>query len=69
MMSLSDALSNIPNIRELVPEIKRLMRGSSVMVPRSRLPLPETNAQQSPNLLKVVSPDGSLLILDRKSVV
>ncbi|MEW6111003.1 MAG: tRNA pseudouridine(55) synthase TruB [Thermodesulfobacteriota bacterium] len=65
MVSLSDALSHIPNIRALVPEIKRLMRGSSVVVPRSRLPLPETNAQQSVNLLKVVSPDGSLLILVR----
>ncbi|MBI5252344.1 MAG: tRNA pseudouridine(55) synthase TruB [Desulfomonile tiedjei] len=61
LIGISAALDHIPELHVLPGEVARLMRGTSVSFPRSRLTLgPDT-----PRLLKIVSGNGRLLILVR----
>jgi tRNA pseudouridine55 synthase len=67
LISLADALSHIPEMKVLPAETRKLMRGNSVSVARSRLPVSATEETTSTGMLKVVSADGNLLILVRPS--
>ncbi len=61
LIGIPAALSHIPELQVLPGEVRRLMRGTSVSFPRTRLPL----GQDQPRLLKIVSGNGGLLILVR----
>ncbi len=66
LIDLPTALAHIPDIQVFPQEIRRLVKGSSVSIARSRLPEAAGNAGQSfSHLYKVVSGDGSLVILVR----
>ncbi len=65
LIGLPDALAHVPDLQALPGEVRRLMRGSQVTLPRSRFansgPVPE----QTPQVLKIVSGKGGLVILVR----
>lgn len=61
LIRISSALEHIPELHVLPGEVRRLMRGTLITIPRSRLPL----GSDLPRLLKIVSGNGDLLILVR----
>lgn len=65
LIRLSEALGHIPNLQAFPNEIRRLMRGSSVVLSRSRFPAPNGVTNQHTQLLKIVSGEGDLVILVR----
>jgi tRNA pseudouridine55 synthase len=65
LISLSDALAHIPDLPVLPTEVRKLMRGAPVAVPRSRLSLAGSSADNPARLFKIVSGNGGILILVR----
>lgn len=65
LIDLARALSHIPDLQVAAPELRRLMRGSPVTLPRSRLPESEPAQDIQPRLLKIASTKGGLVILVR----
>lgn len=65
LISLSQALAHIPELAVTPTEVKKLMRGTAVTMPRSRLGASISCAEPSPRLLKISSGNGGLLILVR----
>jgi tRNA pseudouridine55 synthase len=66
LVALPDALAHIPDIQATLAEIRKLMKGASVSVVRSRLPRPEDTPNMSRlALFKIVSGEGGLVILVR----
>ncbi len=61
LIRIATALNHIPELPILPAEVRRLMRGTSVSFPRSRLPI----ELDTPRLMKIVSGNGGLLILVR----
>jgi tRNA pseudouridine55 synthase len=59
LVGIAPALNHIPDLHVLPAEVRRLMRGTSVSLPRTRLPV----TSDIPRLLKIVSGNGGLLIL------
>jgi tRNA pseudouridine55 synthase len=64
LIDLPNALAHIPEVKVLPAETRRLMRGSTVGVARSRLPGAD-GSEDIATIFKVVSGDGNLLILVR----
>lgn len=65
LISLARALSHIPDLPILPSEVRRLMKGGAVHLPRSRVPPLYSVANQHERLFKIVSGDGGLVILVR----
>lgn len=66
LIDLPTALGHIPDVQVFPQEIRRLVKGSPVSIARSRLPEHPGNAGLGhAHLYKVVSGDGSLIILVR----
>jgi tRNA pseudouridine55 synthase len=65
LIGLSQALSHIPDLPVTPIEVKRLMRGTAVMIPRSRLSIAAAGGETFPRLLKTSSGNGGLIILVR----
>ncbi len=65
LISLSQALSHIPDLPVTPTEVKRLMRGTAIVMPRSRLSLPCAGGEIFPRLLKISSGNGGLIIIVR----
>lgn len=65
LISLPDALSHIPDLQAMPGEVRRLMRGSQVTLPRSRFACTGDTLDQMPLIFKIVSGKGGLLILVR----
>jgi tRNA pseudouridine55 synthase len=65
LIDLAQALSHIPDLMASAPELRRLMRGSPVNIPRSRLSRPNSTADDQPRLFKIASGNGGLVILVR----
>jgi tRNA pseudouridine55 synthase len=65
MIPLAQALAHIPTLTVLAAEARKLMRGSQVIVPRSRLLVPTDAAEPFPRLYKIVSGNDGLIILVR----
>lgn len=65
LISLARALSHIPDLQATMPEVRRLMRGADVTVPRARLPVADDPLEPPPRLYKIVSGNDGLLILVR----
>ncbi len=65
IISLPDALAHIPDLPALPTEIRKLMQGAPVAVPRSRLALAGVTPDKPVRLFKIVSGNGSILILVR----
>ena len=65
LLSLSVALAHIPDLQVMMHELKRLMRGSPIRAPQSRLPSISATDGARQGLLKAASPDGSLIVLVR----
>jgi tRNA pseudouridine55 synthase len=65
LIALPDALSHIPDLPALPGEVRRLMRGSQVTLPRSRFACDGSFVDQKPRTFKIVSGKGGLVILVR----
>jgi tRNA pseudouridine55 synthase len=65
IISLQDALAHIPDLPVLPTEVRKLMQGAPVSVPRSRLALAGSTADKPARLFKIVSGNGGILILVR----
>ena len=65
IISLADALAHIPDLPVLPTEVRKLMQGAPVAVPRSRLSLASASADKPARLFKIVSGNGGILILVR----
>lgn len=65
LIGLADALSHLPNLPVTSTEARRLMRGATVNLVRSRLFAAANSHEQIPRLLKIVSPKGDLMLLVR----
>jgi tRNA pseudouridine55 synthase len=65
LISLPDALAHIPDLPVLPTEVRKLMQGAPVAVPRSRLVLAGETADKPVRLFKIVSGNGGILILVR----
>ncbi|MFH1116064.1 MAG: tRNA pseudouridine(55) synthase TruB [Pseudomonadota bacterium] len=65
LIDLAKALSHIPDIQVSAPELRRLMRGNSLEIARSRLPRSDSSFNGQERLLKIASSTGSLVILVR----
>lgn len=66
LIDLATALGHVPDIQMVPQEIRRLIKGSPVTISRTRLPAEAHDANNhQARLYKVVSGDGSLLILVR----
>lgn len=65
LIALPEALAHIPELSVFPLEVRRLMRGTSVNVPRSRLAVLKPAADRQPRLFKIVTGDGDLVILVR----
>lgn len=65
LISLARALSHIPDLQVTIAEVRRLMRGTEVIVPRGRLPVPDDPLEPQPRLYKIVSGNDGLVILVR----
>jgi tRNA pseudouridine55 synthase len=65
LIGLARALSHIPDLQVTIAEVRRLMRGTEVIVPRGRLPVPDDPLEPQPRLYKIVSGNDGLVILVR----
>lgn len=65
LISLAQALDHMPTLAVLAAEARRLMRGSPIVVPRSRLIAPGNDTASPPRLYKIVAGDQGLVILVR----
>ncbi|MGO9567134.1 MAG: tRNA pseudouridine(55) synthase TruB [Desulfomonilaceae bacterium] len=65
IISLPDALSHIPDLPVLPTEVRKLMQGAPVAVPRTRLSLAGASTDKPARLFKIVSGNGGILILVR----
>ncbi len=65
IIDLTDALAHIPDLPVLPTEVRKLMQGAPVAVPRSRLALAGSAADKPARLFKIVSGNGGILILVR----
>jgi len=65
LVSLTDALAHIPDFPVLPTEVRKLMQGAAVAVPRSRLSLAGASTDTTARLFKIVSGNGGILILVR----
>ncbi|MBI4963296.1 MAG: tRNA pseudouridine(55) synthase TruB [Desulfomonile tiedjei] len=65
MISLARALSHIPDLQVTIAEVRRLMRGTDVVLPRARLPVAEDPSVPPARLYKIVSGNDGLVILIR----
>jgi tRNA pseudouridine55 synthase len=65
IISLQDALAHIPDLPVLPTEVRKLMQGAPMSVPRSRLVLAGSTADKPARLFKIVSANGGILILVR----
>lgn len=65
IISLPDAVAHIPDLPVLPTEVRKLMQGAPVAVPRSRLSLAGASADKPARLFKIVSGNGGILILVR----
>jgi len=65
LISLAQSLTHIPTLRVLAAEARKLMRGSQVVVPRSRMLTEGAEAEHPARMYKIVSGNDGLLILVR----
>jgi len=65
LISLPRALSHIPDLQVTIAEVRRLMRGTEVIVPRARLQVADDPLAPQPRLYKIVSGNDGLVILVR----
>jgi tRNA pseudouridine55 synthase len=65
LISIARALSHIPDLQVAIAEVRRLMRGTEVIVPRSRLTVADDPLEPQPRLYKIVSGNDGLVILVR----
>ena len=65
LIDLASALSHIPDLQVAAPQLRRLMRGSAVTIPRSRLPGWDTSPDHQQRLFKIASDKGAIVILVR----
>lgn len=65
LISLPDALAHVPDLQAMPGEVRRLMRGSQVTLPRSRFANGISTPEQIPRIFKIVSGKGGLVILVR----
>ncbi|MGB6066686.1 MAG: tRNA pseudouridine(55) synthase TruB [Desulfomonilaceae bacterium] len=65
IISLPDALAHIPDLPALPTEIRKLIQGAPVAVPKSRLALAGVTPDKPARLFKIVSGNGGILILVR----
>jgi len=65
LISLPRALSHIPDLQVTIAEVRRLMRGTEVIVPRARLHVADDLLEPQPRLYKIVSGNDGLVILVR----
>jgi len=65
LISLPDALSHIPDLQISSPELRRILRGSPFTLARSRVPRSSLSCNRQSYLFKIVSGNGSVVILVR----
>ncbi|HMK37667.1 MAG TPA: tRNA pseudouridine(55) synthase TruB [Desulfomonilaceae bacterium] len=65
LMGIPEALTHISDFQALPGEVRKLMRGSHVILPRSRFAATGTVPDEIPRLYKIVSGKGGLVILVR----
>lgn len=65
LISLPDALSHIPDLQISSPELRRILRGSPFTLARSRVPRSDLSCNRQSHLFKIVSGNGSVVILVR----
>ncbi len=65
LISISSALSHIPGLQLQPQEIKKLMCGADVVLPRNRIPMTNSGEEHASRLFKIVSGRDDLLILVR----
>jgi len=65
LISLPDALSHIPDLQISSPELRRILRGSPFTLARSRVPRSSLFCNRQSHLFKIVSGNGSVVILVR----
>jgi len=65
LIDLAQALSHIPDLLVSALELRRLMRGNSLAISRSRLPRSDSSFNGQERLLKIASGNGSIVILVR----
>lgn len=65
LISLARALSHIPDLQVTIAEVRRLMRGTEVVLTRARLPVPDDPSAPQPRLFKIVSGNDGFVILVR----
>ena len=65
LIPIATALAHIPDLSAFPAEVRRLMRGTPVTVPQSRIPTMENSSAAAPRLFKIVSGEGDLVILVR----
>jgi hypothetical protein len=65
LIPVATALAHIPDLSVFPAEVRRLMRGTPVTIPRSRVPAVENSVNATTGLFKIVSGEGDLVILVR----
>jgi tRNA pseudouridine55 synthase len=65
LIPIATALDHIPDLSAFPAEVRRLMRGTPVNIPRSRIPPVENSVAAATRLFKIVSGEGDLVILVR----
>lgn len=65
LIGLAQSLTHIPTLTVLAAEARKLMRGSQVVVPRSRMLVAGENAEHPARLFKIVSGNDGLIIIVR----
>jgi tRNA pseudouridine55 synthase len=65
LINISAALSHIPRMQLQLAEIKKLMCGADVVVPRNRMPTTNSGEEHKSQLFKIVPGKEDLLILVR----
>lgn len=66
MVSLNAALAHMPEIKALSTEVRRLMRGCEIIVPKGRVPATDKPADgASAGFCRIASPDSRILIIVR----
>jgi tRNA pseudouridine55 synthase len=65
LISVPEALSHIPDLQISSPELRRILRGSPFTLARSRVPRSDLFCNRQSHLFKIVSGNGSVVILVR----